>query len=60
MFSVIMGVDFSLLFSLPYFLWSQAVVPSILQAQEAEHDKSSLVVDGASQIAVMGVCMSSR
>lgn len=38
-----LGVEFSLLFSLTCLLWSQAVVLSILQAQEAEHHISSLV-----------------
>lgn len=60
MFPVMMlDVDSSPSFSLIYLLWSQAVVPSILHAQEPEHDISSLVVDGASQIAVMRLCMNS-
>lgn len=58
MFPVMMlAGDFSPSFSIIYLLWSQAVVPPIFQAREAEYDMSSLVVDGASQIAVMAVCV---
>lgn len=49
---MMLDVDFSPSLLLLYLLWSQALVPSILQAKEMELDVSSLVLDDASKIAV--------
>lgn len=52
---MMMDVDFFFSFSLLYLLWSQVVVPSILQTQEMQLDVSFLLLHDASQIAVVNL-----
>lgn len=53
---MMMDVDFFFFsFSLLYLLWSQVVVPSILQTQEMQLDVSFLLLHDASQIAVVNL-----
>lgn len=53
---MMMDVDFFFFsFSLLHLLWSQVVVPSILQTQEMQLDVSSLLLHDASQIAVVNL-----